>query len=155
MTFSHYLADSATIFNPNLEPPNFFLTLCCFSCQGQLLVQVSCQYHQCFQSYDNFYFMRDLPEIQKLEIPLSEFRPISGDWRVRNTKLTRTSLIKCQSMLQNIRVTAFTVSELLRENHQDLAYFFYKKHTTNTTEKLFLAKFVSFHIINISFSPSY
>ena len=58
-------------------------------------------------------------------------------------------------MLQNIRVTAFTVSELLRENHQDLAYFFYKKHTTNTTEKLFLAKFVSFHIINISFSPSY
>ena len=30
MTFSHYLADSATIFNPNLEPPNFFFDVVLF-----------------------------------------------------------------------------------------------------------------------------
>ena len=31
-----------------------FLTLFCFSCQVQLLVQVSCQYHHWFWNYDNF-----------------------------------------------------------------------------------------------------
>ena len=34
--------------------------------------------------------------------------------RVRNTKLTRTSVIRCYWMLQNSRIAAFTVSELLR-----------------------------------------
>ena len=33
----------------------FFLTLFCFSCQVQLLVQVSCQYHHWFWNYDNFF----------------------------------------------------------------------------------------------------
>ena len=33
---------------------NFFLTLFYFSCQVQLLVQVSCQYHHWFCNYDNF-----------------------------------------------------------------------------------------------------
>ena len=33
---------------------NFFLTLLCLSCEVQLLVQISCQYHYWFQSYDNF-----------------------------------------------------------------------------------------------------
>ena len=32
----------------------FFLTLLCLSCEVQLLVQISCQYHYWFQSYDNF-----------------------------------------------------------------------------------------------------
>ena len=32
--------------------------------------------------------------------------------------LARISLIKCYRMLQNARVTAFTVSELLMENQQ-------------------------------------
>ena len=31
-----------------------FLTLFCFSCQVQLLVQVSCQYHDQFWNYNNF-----------------------------------------------------------------------------------------------------
>ena len=32
----------------------FFLTLPCLSCQVQLLIQVTCQYHNWFWSYDNF-----------------------------------------------------------------------------------------------------
>ena len=60
-----------------------------------------------------FSFIRDWPEIRKLEIPPSEFCPKSGDW-VPN--LARMSLIECYWMLQNSRFAAFTVLELLREN---------------------------------------
>ena len=46
--------------------------------------------------------------------------PISGDWgELGIPNLVRTSLIKCDRMLQNARVTAFTVSELIRENQQE------------------------------------
>ena len=49
----------------------------------------------------------------------SEFFLMSGDWgRSGIPNLTRISLIKCYYMLQNARVTASTVSELLRENQQ-------------------------------------
>ena len=64
-----------------------------------------------------FLFIRDSPEIRKSEKPSSKFCPISGDWgdwRIPN--LARTSLIKCYWILQNARVTAFMVSELLGEN---------------------------------------
>ena len=64
-----------------------------------------------------FSFIRDWPEIRKSEIPLSEFCPISGDWdELWIPNLARMSLIECYWMLQNSRVTAFTVFELLREN---------------------------------------
>ena len=64
-------------------------------------------------------FIKDWPEIQKSEIPPSEFCPISGDWEnLEIPNLAQTSLIKCFQTLQNARVTAFTVSELLRENQQ-------------------------------------
>ena len=64
-----------------------------------------------------FSFIRDWPEIPKLEIPTSEFFPISGDWsKVRIPNLARMSLIKRYWMLRNSRVTAFTVYEFLREN---------------------------------------
>ena len=64
-----------------------------------------------------FSFIRDWPEIRKSEIPPSEFCPISGDWgELGIPNLARMSLIKCYWMLQNARVTAFTVSELLWEN---------------------------------------
>ena len=63
-----------------------------------------------------FPFIRDWPEIRKSEIPPSEFCPISGDWgELWIPNLAQMSLIKCYWMLQNARVTAFTVSELLRE----------------------------------------
>ena len=41
----------------------------------------------------------------------------ASEWRI--AKLARTSLIKCYWILQNARVTAFTVSKLLRENQQE------------------------------------
>ena len=64
-----------------------------------------------------FPFIREWPDIRKSEIPPFEFCPISGDWgKLGIPNLWRTSLIKCYWMLQNTRVTAFTVSELLREN---------------------------------------
>ena len=63
------------------------------------------------------YFVRDWPEIRKSEIPPSEFCPISGDWdKLWIPNLARMSLIECYWMLQNSRVTAFTIFEFLREN---------------------------------------
>ena len=42
---------------------------------------------------------------------------ISGDWNEQGLpNLARTFLIKCYGILQNARITAFTVSELLRGN---------------------------------------
>ena len=50
-------------------------------------------------------------------MPTSESFPIFGDWgELWIPHLARRSLIECYSMLQNSRVTAFTVFELLREN---------------------------------------
>ena len=64
-----------------------------------------------------FSFIRDWPEIKKSEIPPPEFCPISGDWdELWIPNLVRMSLIECYWTLQNSRVTAFTVFELLREN---------------------------------------
>ena len=45
--------------------------------------------------------------------------PISGDWDESGIlSFARMSLIRCYWMLQNARVLAFTVFELLRENQQ-------------------------------------
>ena len=66
-----------------------------------------------------FPFIRNWPEIQKLEIHPPQFCPISWDWgKLGIPNLARTSPIKCYWILKNSRVTAFTVSELLRENQQ-------------------------------------
>ena len=64
-----------------------------------------------------FPFIRDCPEIKKSEIPSFEFYPISKIEESLNTKFGM-SIIKCYWMLQNTRVTAFTVSECLRENQK-------------------------------------
>ena len=65
-------------------------------------------------------FIRDWPEIWKSEIPPSGFCPISGDWggELAIPNVVRMSLLKCYWMLLNFRVTALTISELLRENQQ-------------------------------------
>ena len=64
-----------------------------------------------------FSFIRDWPEIWKSKIPLSEVCPISGDWnKLWIPNLAQMSLTECYWMLQNSRVTAFTIFELLREN---------------------------------------
>ena len=63
------------------------------------------------------FFIRDWPEIRKLEIPPSEFCPIPGDQgNLWVPNLALMSLIGYYWMLQNSKVTAFTVLELLREN---------------------------------------
>ena len=64
-----------------------------------------------------FSFIRDWPEIRKSETPPSEFCPISGDWgKLWIPNLARMSLTECYWLLQNSRVTAFTVFELFRGN---------------------------------------
>ena len=66
-----------------------------------------------------FPFIRDWPEIQKSEIPPTEFCRTSRDWdELRIPNLTWASLVKCYWLLQNARVIAFTVSELLRQYQQ-------------------------------------
>ena len=66
-----------------------------------------------------FSFITDLPKIWKSEIPLSEFCPISGDCgELGIPNFGRIFLMTSYRMLQNYRVTAFTVSELIRENKQ-------------------------------------
>ena len=48
---------------------------------------------------------------------MSEFCPISGDLgKLGIPNLAQMFLIKCYSMLQNARVIAFSVSQLLWEN---------------------------------------
>ena len=66
-----------------------------------------------------FSFIKDWPEIRKSEIPSSEFYPVSGDWgKVALAHLAQMFLIKSYWMVQNAKVTVFTVSELLRKNQQ-------------------------------------
>ena len=91
-----------------------------------------------------FSFLRDWPEIWKLEIPPSEFFPISEDWgKLWIPNLARMSVIECYWMLQNCRVTAFTVFELLRENQLKVKAFqfcsssllIYFKHSNHIRDK--------------------
>ena len=64
-----------------------------------------------------FSFIRDWPEIRKSEILPSEFCSISENWgKLWIPNLARMSPIKYYWMLQNSRVRALTVFELLREN---------------------------------------
>ena len=61
----------------------------------------------------------DWPEIRKLEIPPSQFCPLYKDWgQLGIPNLAGMFAIKCYWMLQNAKVIAFTLSELLRGNQQ-------------------------------------
>ena len=64
-----------------------------------------------------FSFIRDWPEIRKLEIPPPEICQIFGNWDELGIPSSEgILLIKFYWMLQNVRLTAFTVSKLLKEN---------------------------------------
>ena len=64
-------------------------------------------------------YVKDWPEIRKLEIPPSGFHPMSGEWGgLWIPNLAQLYLIKGYWILQNLRVTDFSVSELLKENQQ-------------------------------------
>ena len=63
------------------------------------------------------------PEIRKSEIPLSEICTISGDWdKLGIPNLAQMFLIKRLLNVQNATVTAFTVSELSRENNKGVKF---------------------------------
>ena len=65
----------------------------------------------CFKGIDH-------TEIWKSEISPPETCVISEDWgKLGVPNLARMFLMKCYGMLQNARVTAFTVSELLKEKY--------------------------------------
>ena len=92
-----------------------------------------------------FSFIKDWPEIQTLETPPSEF--LLNIWRlgrVRDTKFGTNVSNKMLWMLQNAKVTAFIVSELLRENQQGVG----GKITTPTQIKV---KLSDFNIISLFF----
>ena len=91
-----------------------FLKFFCFSCQitGSSFMSISSLVLELWQ----LPCIRDWPEIGKSEIHQSEFCSISGDWEMKN--LAWTSLIKCCWMLQNARVTAFTIAALLRKTNR-------------------------------------
>ena len=94
---------------------NFVLFLLSIIVTGSSFISISSLVLELWQ----FTFVRDWPEIRKLEIPPSEFCPISQDWgELGIPNLAPMTLIKFYWMLQNARVTVFTVSELLRENQQ-------------------------------------
>ena len=64
-----------------------------------------------------FPFIKEWPEIRNSDIVLSGFCPIYADrGDLGIPVLAQIFLMKCYWMLQNARITAFTVSELLREN---------------------------------------
>ena len=66
-----------------------------------------------------FSFIRDWPEICKSEMPPSEFYTIPGKWsELEIPNLGSMFLMKCYWMPQNARVTAYTVSLVLRETQQ-------------------------------------
>ena len=60
-----------------------------------------------------FLFIRDWSEIRKSKLPPFKFCPISGDWgELEITNWAGMSLMKSYLMLQNVRFTAFIVSEI-------------------------------------------
>ena len=69
-----------------------------------------------------FSFTKDWPEIRKSAIPPSRFCPLSENWgELGIPNLARMFLIKCYYMMQNAKVKAFTVIEILRETQQRVA----------------------------------
>ena len=63
----------------------------------------------------------EMTRTKKSKIPPSEFSPISRDCgKLRIPNLTQMSLMKCSWILQNVRVAAFTLSGLLRDNQLEI-----------------------------------
>ena len=95
---------------------NFFLTPLLILVIGPSFMSISSLVPELWQ----FPFISDWPEIGKSKISPSKFDPIYGYWgELEIPNLVRLSLMKCYWIQQDARVTAFTISELLRENHQE------------------------------------
>ena len=64
-----------------------------------------------------FSYVRDWPEIRNSEVPPSESSDLisGGLGKLGIPDLARMSLIKCYWMLENARITGFTISELINQ----------------------------------------
>ena len=64
-----------------------------------------------------FSYVRDWPEIRNSEVPTSESSDLisGGLGKLGIPDLARMSLIKCYWMLENARITGFTISELINQ----------------------------------------
>ena len=101
---------------PTWSHSEFFLTPLLILVIGPSFMSISSLVPELWQ----FPFISDWPEIGKSKISPSKFDLIYGDWgELEIPNLARLSLMKCYWIQQDARVTAFTVSELLRENHQE------------------------------------
>ena len=101
---------------PTRSHSEFFLTPLLILVIGPSFMSISSLVPELWQ----FPFISDWPEIGKSKISPSKFDPIYGDWgELEIPNLAQLSPMKCYWILQDARVTAFTVSELLRENHQE------------------------------------
>ena len=81
------------------------------------MVQVLSWYHDWFWNSDNFRLLRIDQKCGNRKYPRLAFCSIYGGCDILGISyLPRISLIKCYWQLQNAKVRAFTVSELLRKN---------------------------------------
>ena len=99
----------------------FFLMLFCFFCQ----LSYWSKFHVNIITSSGvmiIFFYQGLirnPEIRNTTIlSFAQYLRTGAGKLIRIPNLARRSLIKCYRMLQNIRVTAFTVFGLLRESQQ-------------------------------------
>ena len=70
-----------------------------------------------FMSQFHYWFVVYKGLARNRKLPLSEFYPISEDWgELEIPNLAWVLRMKCSWMLQNVTVTVFIVSEVLREN---------------------------------------
>ena len=106
----------ATIFQHDVIIIFFFaatLFFCSSLITGSSLMQISWLVLGLWQ----FSFIKDWQEIQKSKIIPHEFFWIPQDWgKLATAIFAEIFVIKCYWILLNAKVTAFTVSELLREN---------------------------------------
>ena len=106
----------ATIFQHDVIIIFFFaatLFFCSSLITGSSLMQISWLVLGLWQ----FSFIKDWQEIQKTKITPYKFFRIPQDWgKLATAIFAEIFVIKCYWILLNAKVTAFTVSELLREN---------------------------------------
>ena len=91
-----------------------------------------------------FLFITEWPVIQKSDIPSSELCLLSGDWsELWIPNMAHMSLMKSYWMLQNASVTAFSFSELLRENQQGVKLTPFRLGSRSDQAWIFSLKFLT------------
>ena len=110
--------NDVTIYRPDVIV-NFFwrshVSLVIFSCWSKFHVNI-----MTVSGVMTIFVCTGLTRNPKIGNTPSEFCPTYGDWsELGIPNYARICLIKCYWILQNVRVTTFTFSELLWENQQE------------------------------------